>query len=256
MRFLAVGDVLVDVTATGREHDASVRLAPGGSATNAALEAVRAGAEAELVGRVGDDAAGRMLRSEVEARGVRASLTIDPDRPTGTFLVVDCEVRVDRGANAGFLPEYLPPVLEADATLVSGHLPEETVHAVLERSRAPWNALAAARLTQLPPGANAVFLNETEARRLTDEGPADTLRLLGQRYRLVCVTRGEDGAVGILDGEIAAAAAEPSLHTDASWGAGDAFAAAVLAALATGAGIGDALVAGCRAGALALSGRE
>lgn len=250
-RFLAVGDVMVDVLLSGGGHDANVRLAPGGSAVNAALSAAASGAEAVIFGRVGDDPAGRMAQAELETRGVVTQLSVDSSRPTGTFLVVDGEIRVDRGANASFLPEHLLPTLEADATLVSGHLPPATVAAALERSVAPWNALAAALLTSLPGGGNAVFMNSAEAHALTGALPAEAARLLGSRYRLVCVTLGADGAVGLLDGELESVTTELQPIFNDTPGAGDAFAAAVLVGLAAGAPFCDALATGCQAGALA-----
>jgi sugar/nucleoside kinase (ribokinase family) len=256
VRFLAVGDIFVDVIASGVAHDARVRLAPGGSAVNAALSAVRSGAEAGILGRVGDDPPGRMAQVELAAEGVVTQLSADPDRPTGTFLVVDGEIRVDRGANAGFLPEHLPPELEADATLVSGHLPTPTVAASLERSSARWNALAAARLTRLPDGGNAVFVNGAEAHALTGAQPAEAARLLGNRYRLVCVTLEADGVIGLLDGTLESARAEIRSTLDDVTGAGDAFAAAVLVALSADAPFRDALASGCRAGALASFGER
>jgi sugar/nucleoside kinase (ribokinase family) len=256
VRLLAVGDVLIDVTASGEGHDARVRLVPGGSATNVALEAVRSGADAVLLGRVGDDAAGRMLRSELAGRGVRPSLSIDPERPTGTFLVVDGEVRVDRGATAAYLPDHIPSTLDADVTLVSGHLPADTVAACLERSRATWSALAPARLERLPEGGNAVFVDEGEAERLTGAPPAEAVRLLGDRYRLACMTLGARGAIGVLDGAVHTATADERVVSATSIGAGDAFAGSVLVALASGSTLFDALDGGCRAGALALSGPQ
>lgn len=251
--FVAVGDVMVDVLLSGGGHDARAWLTPGGSAVNAALSAARSGADARVLGRVGDDPAGRMAASELAARRIGAELSVDPDRPTGTFVLLDGDVRVDRGANAGFLPEYLPRALEADVTLVSGYLPSPTVAAALERSIAPWNALAAARLTSLPDGGNAVFLNSGEAHALTGALPVEAAKLLGSRYRLVCVTLGADGAVGILDGEPESVRAEPQPISDGAPGAGDAFAAAVLVELAGGASFLDALAAGCHAGALTAS---
>lgn len=252
VRFVAVGDVFVDVLVAGSGHDAAVRLAPGGSAVNAVLSAAASDAAAEIFGCIGDDAGGRMIQTELEARGVRSSLVIDPDRPTGTFVAVNGEIRVDRGANASFGPEHLPHVFEADVTLVSGYLLAATVTAALERSHAAWNALAVAQLTQLPRGGNAVFMNEDEARAVAGTDPDDAARLLGQQYRLVCVTLGASGAIASLEGHLESVAAEASEAPGRRPGAGDAFAAAALVALATGASLRDALAAGCRAGTLAL----
>ena len=171
IRFIAVGDLMVDVVASGKGHSARIATEPGGSALNAAGWAAELGADATVVGRVGDDAAGRLLLSELALRGVRADVSIDPDAPTGTVLVVDGEIRADRGANARFAPEHLPE-LEADAVLVSGHLPPATVAAALARASAPWIALDAARLTAVPHEASVVLANEAAARRLTGE-PAE-----------------------------------------------------------------------------------
>jgi sugar/nucleoside kinase (ribokinase family) len=253
VRLVSVGDVFVDVLVAGSGHDAAVRLAPGGSAVNAALSATVSGAAVEVCGRIGDDAGGRMIQTELAARGVRASLAVDPDRPTGTFVMVGGEIRVDRGANVGFLPEHLAQAFEADATLVSGYLPAPTVTAALLRSHAAWNALAVAHLAQLPDAANAVFMNADEARKVTGTDPDDAVRVLSERYRLVCVTLGASGAIGALGGQVESVAAEPRAPGGRP-GAGDAFAAATLVTLAAGASLSDALVVGCRAGAFALDG--
>lgn len=252
VRFVSVGDVLVDVLVAGSGHDADVRLVPGGSAVNAALSAAVSGAAAEVCGCIGDDAGGRMIQAELAAQNVRSSLAIDPDRPTGTFVMVNGEICVDRGANAGFLSEHLPRAFEADATLVSGYLPASTVTATLVRSHAAWNALAVADLALLPGGANAVFMNEDEALTVTGMGPNDAVRLLSERYRLVCVTLGAFGAIGALEGQLESVAPEPGRAPGGRPGAGDAFAAATLVTLAAGTSLRDALVVGCRAGALAL----
>src|SRR5438552_1333395 len=98
MRFVAVGELLVDVVADGSGHDAHIRLGPAGSAFNAAVAAAAAGADATVVGTVGDDPGGRMILAELAARGVRAEVTV-ADGSTGTFLIADGEIRVDRGVS-------------------------------------------------------------------------------------------------------------------------------------------------------------
>jgi sugar/nucleoside kinase (ribokinase family) len=181
-RFVAVGDVMVDVTASGVGHAARISLAPGGSAVNAAIWAAVAGADATVVGRVGDDLGGRALRTALQERGVRSDFSVDPEAATGTFLVVDGEIRADRGANACFSPEDLPDPIDADAVLVSGYLPGPTVAKALERAEGTWLALAPAFLDPLPPGANAILVDEVEARRITGSAPAEAARMLGERF--------------------------------------------------------------------------
>jgi sugar/nucleoside kinase (ribokinase family) len=249
--FVAVGDVMVDVSVSGRGHAARVSLAPGGAAVNAALWAAAEGADATVVGRVGDDLAGRALRAELEQRAVRTALSVDSEAPTGTFLIVDGEARADRGANAAFEPAHLPDRIEADAALVSGYLPAETVAAAIERTLAPWIALAPGRLGALPPGADAVLVDEDEALRLTGGRPEEAARVLARDFRLVCVTRGPEGAVAILDGREESRTV-PVVEGGRTFGAGDAFAAALLVALVRGLELGDALEHGCRLGAAAV----
>jgi sugar/nucleoside kinase (ribokinase family) len=244
--FLALGDLMVDVLVSGGGHDARMILTPGGSAFNAAATAAALGADATVVGRIGDDAAGRLLLSELKAHGVRPEIAVDPEAPTGTFLDVDGEIRVDRGANARFRPEHLP-ALAADAVLVSGYLPEETVGAALQDAQVPWLALDVGRLGTLPSHANVVLANEDAARRLTGEDPDNAARALASGRRLACVTLGRDGAVAAVDQDVRHVAA-PDAGGDVA-GSGDAFAAGLLVALGGGASVDDALEAACRAGA-------
>ena len=251
--FVAVGDVMIDVTASGVGHAARISLAPGGSAVNAAIWAAVAGADATVVGRIGDDLGGRALRAALQERGVRSDFSVDPEAATGTFLVVDGEIRADRGANASFSPDDLPAALEADVVLVSGYLPGPTVAKALERAEGTWLALAPAVLDPLPPGANAILVDDVEARRITGSAPEEAARMLGERFRLACVTYGADGAVAVLDGRVETSRPEPVDNTS-QVGAGDAFAAGLLVALARGAGLHDALDAGCGLGATVAAG--
>ena len=130
---------------------------------------------------------------------MRADVGIDAAAPTGTVLVVDGEIRADRGANALFAPEHLP-ALEAEVVLVSGHLPEATVEAALARAEASWLALDAARLTEIPPAAPVVLANEAAARRVTGVDAEAAAQRLAEGRRLACVTLGSAGAIAAWDG--------------------------------------------------------
>ena len=246
VRFVAVGELLVDVIAEGAGHDAMIRVQPGGSAFNAAVTAAAAGADATVIGTVGDDPAGRMIVGELEAHGIRPNVTVDGGK-TGVFLLGGGEIRVDRGASHLLA---VPDSIEADAVLVSGYLPPETIADALARARAPWVALDAARLEELPDGGNAVIANEEAARRLTGMVPEDAARELGSLYRLACVTRGALGAVAVLDGELEAAA-PADVADESPPGVGDVFAAVLLVELARAAPLANALAEACRWGALA-----
>ena len=254
-RFVAVGDLMVDVAAEGKGHEARITLVAGGSALNAACTAAALGADAAVAGRVGDDDGGRLLLAHLAARGVRADVEVDGAAPTGTVLVVDGEVRAERGANAQYAPQHLPE-LEADAVLVSGHLREALVAAALSRAQAAWVALDLARVAAPPAEATIVLANEAAARRVTGLGAEDAVCRLAEGRRLACVTLGGAGAVAAWDGRVRWAAAPATGSRADVAGAGDAFAAALLCQLAGGATVPEALEFACDAGAtVARSGR-
>jgi sugar/nucleoside kinase (ribokinase family) len=241
---------MIDVVVAGRGHDGVARVGPGGTAANAAVWAESLGADSTAVGAIGDDAAGRFLRAELELRGVEPLFVVDAAARTGTFVLADGELRVDRGANALLDPTQIPPLPEADAVLVSGYLPRAALTATLGRARGAWVMLDAAVLDELPDGGNAVVANEREARALTGQEPQDAVRSLAERYRLACVTLGARGVLAVLDGQLEHAEPEERALQEAP-GAGDAFAAGLLVTLARGGSLAEAVVAGCRCGAAA-----
>jgi len=248
VRFVAVGDLMIDVIVAGRDHDAAARFGPGGTAANASAWAAALGAQSVAVGAVGDDAGGRLLRAELERRGVEPLFVVRPGSRTGTFVVAEGELHVDRGANAELEPSALPPLPDADAVLVSGYLPADTLAAALARASGEWVMLDAALLAELPPGGNAVVANERQARALTGAGPEESVAVLAERYRLACVTLGARGAVAVLDGKLERAEPFERALQEAP-GAGDAFAAGLLVTLARGGTLAEALREGCRCGA-------
>ena len=223
MRFVAVGELLVDVVADGSGHDARIRLSPAGSAFNAAVAAAAAGADAIVIGTVGEDPAGRMIIAELAARGVQAEVTVT-DGATGTFLLADGDVRVDRGVAHDLV---LPERIDGDAVLVSGYVPAAAD--ALARSDAGWVALDAANLHALPAGGNAVFAS----------GPHRDVDALAEGRRLAVVTLGADGAAAVLDGR--REDVRPDRTAVDAPGAGDVFAATLLVALARGDDLAAAL---------------
>jgi len=249
-RFLAVGDLMIDVVVAGRGHGGVARLGPGGTAANAAAWAASLGAHSTAVGAIGDDAGGRFLRAELERRGVEALFVVDPAGRTGTFVLADGEIHVDRGANATLEPGALPPLPEADVALVSGYLPREALAATLAHAPAGWVMLDAAALAELPEGGNAVVANEQQARALTGTEPQKAVRALAERYRLACVTLGARGALAVLDGRLEQAEPEERALQEGP-GSGDAFAAGLLVTLARGGTLAQAVAEGCRCGAAA-----
>jgi sugar/nucleoside kinase (ribokinase family) len=95
MKILSLGDLLLDVTvrydpASG-EAEASadaVRIGPGGSAANFAVQAARLGAEMRFVSRVGRDWPGEMLARDITLEGVTAEVAVTDAEPTGRVLIM------------------------------------------------------------------------------------------------------------------------------------------------------------------------
>jgi sugar/nucleoside kinase (ribokinase family) len=272
---ICVGDVMLDVRVDaealkrGGDVHGRVLLQPGGTSANAAVWAAWAGASSTVVGRVGDDLPGRTLRSALEEHGVRAALTVDPDVPTGTMLVVhepgERSMVADRGANARLLPDDLPSSIDATACLISGYLLlQEPGHAAaaeaLARASGPLVGVEAAswplveafgvdRFFEATADATVVLANEREAEVLTARRGSAAAAALGERYRVAAVKMDRRGAALCVDGAVVVAPAEPVREVDPT-GAGDAFDGVLLASLAGGSEPGDALGAACHAGAL------
>jgi sugar/nucleoside kinase (ribokinase family) len=224
VKLVTVGDVMVDVVAdrlprpAERAHG-TVRLRAGGSAVNAALIARSLGADAQVVGRVGRDPAAELILGTLEGEGIEASLGRD-ELPTGTTVALGGAVVADRGANARLSPGDLPSPLRGDALLVSGFAlfqdgSREAALAALERFEGEWTAvdLASARLARLDFDARVVFATQAEAAAVPG---------LEDRYEIVCL---KDNY---------------GVERTSPFGAGDAFAAAFLVALAGGAQPGEA----------------
>jgi ribokinase len=273
-RIVVVGDVMTDVVATlagpvarGSDTPARITQAPGGAGANVAVWLARAGVRVTLLAAVGDDAPGRAAAAALAAAGVDARLTVDPDRPTGTCVVLvepggERSMLPDPGANDGFRPGALP----GDAT----HLHVSGYALLRPGSRPAAQAqLAAARAAGLgvsvDPASAAPLAGAGADAFLGWAGPVDLLlpnrdeldvlggdpaRLIGPA-REVVVTLGADGALWT-DGATTVRAPAVPVHAVDATGAGDAFAAGLLAARLEGAAAADALAAGCALAAQAV----
>lgn len=225
MKLVTVGDVMLDVVADRlpvaeeRAHG-TVKLGAGGSAVNAAIAARELGADAQVVGRVGGDPAGDLIVASLEGYGIDARLARDHELRTGTAIALQAAVVADRGANVRLSAEDLPSPLRGDALLVSGFAlfqegSRDAALAALEGFDGEWTAvdLASPSLARADFDARVVFATRAEAKAVPR---------LESRFELVCVK--DDYGV----------------ERTAPFGAGDAYAAAFLVALAEGADPDDA----------------
>jgi sugar/nucleoside kinase (ribokinase family) len=245
----------------GERLHCAVAMRAGGSAANAAVWATKLGADATVVGRVGRDPAGELVAAGLEARGIEARLARDAEAPTGIAVALGAETSVAfPAASARLGPDDVPDPLEGDALLVSGFSLFQTgsaagARAALERFRGQWAAvdIASPRLAASAgsmAGANVVLATAEEALALTGFTPDDAVRALGERVAVACVKLGEHGAVAAQGGDLVRVGVDP-VERQSRFGAGDAFAAALLVALGGGEPLVRALGLACEAGARA-----
>ena len=225
MRFVAVGELLVDVLAQGSGHEARIRLSPAGSAFNAAVAARAAGADTTVLGTVGDDPAGRLILTR--AGGARrAHRGHGRERADGTFLLMGEEVRVDRGV----AHDIRPAGADRGRHRARLGLHPAAAEALAARARRLGRARrrqprASCRRAATPCSASAPQHDPRRARRgPAARGPDTAAR--SARWRCWTGTSG---------------ASLPRRVVDSGPGAGDAFAATLLVALARGAELEAAL---------------
>jgi sugar/nucleoside kinase (ribokinase family) len=275
---VVVGDAGLDVLVKhdgpvepGGDRKADVRTALGGAGANTAAWLARNGVPVTLVGRVGDDPAGRQVTAELTAAGIRTALAVDPGEHTCCVAVLVDEhgqrtMLSDRGAGTRLRDTDLAPELLAAA----GHLHLSGYVLLDESSRAAGTAmLAAARAagltTSVDPqtaarlpgfldlvrGTDLLLPNTAELAALTGSTDPESAAALLDRVGAVAVTMGAAGACWVDVHGIISIPAEMVDCVD-STGAGDAFNAATLAARQAGLAPREALRAGVTAGTAAV----
>ncbi len=257
--------VCAELPAAGARVHADVVVRAGGSAVNAAMCAVALGASASVVGRVGADPAGELVRATLLENRVEAQLASDEDVPTGAAVALGvgeaAAIVAARGANARLSDADVPDPLVGDALLVSGFAlfqegSADAARAGLRRFAGKWAAIdlasprlaASTDLGTLAADANVVFATDTEAKSVTGAEPEEAVRDLAEHFAVACVKLGESGAVAAQGNRVERAAAAP-VFARSPFGAGDAFAAAFLVALGRGDSLLAALEDACAAGA-------
>ncbi|WP_227374505.1 carbohydrate kinase family protein [Haladaptatus halobius] len=217
------------------------RRSGGGSAANAAVALARMDVQTGLVGSVGADEQGVLVRRELDAAGVDCThvLEVEGVETTTKYLIVDerGEVMVlgNEGANEAVAPD------EVDAEYVRHanhlHLTSQRPDTAAELARVateagltvsfdPGRRLAERNFSQALAYSDIVFLNNREAAKLLDsdlEHPSSELH-----GRVVVIKHGSSGArVDTTKG----AYTHPGFGVESvdTTGAGDAFAAGFIA---------------------------
>jgi sugar/nucleoside kinase (ribokinase family) len=280
-RVVVVGDLMTDTVAhataplaRGSDTPATVTMHGGGSGANVAAWLAVDGSEVAFVGRRGADIAGRNRDMELMGYGVDARLVMDPDRPTGTCVVMithkgDHTMLSDPGANAALAPDDLPDDLFTPGSHlhVSGYTllnvgSRSAVLAAIGRaqqvgmtisvdgaSAAPLGRVGAEPFLQLTNGALLLFVEPDQGRVLTGrEDPSQAARVLNAWYPQVVMRLGTEGAMMYAGGrpDPVRVSAPPVERIIDSTGASDAFVAGFLPAWLNKKPPGEALASGCR----------
>jgi sugar/nucleoside kinase (ribokinase family) len=244
-------------------------LRVGGAGANAALASVEAGLDVRLIGCIGDDQLGGWMRDQLTLASLADELIVVPGEASGLTVALESPAR-DRsfltylGVNAGWEAAMIPDdVLTCDNLLlcdyfVAPRLRGDAAHRLLDTAHTrgartffdtTWDpdgfpGKVRDEVRKLLPSVDVFLPNEVEACALADRAgdAVEAARALqAASGGWVVVKLGPSGcfAVGPDGTEIAAPA--PAVEVADTTGAGDAFNAGLVHALAGGASWSDAL---------------
>ncbi len=252
-----------------------LQLQAGGKGANQAVAAARLGAEVIMVGRVGRDPFGALLRQNLEREGITTDqVSVDQSKPTGSAFVMvlpsgENAILSALGANLQLTPagieEAFAGIEELNLILVQMGIPLESVDRVVQigADRDVPVLLDPTPLRGHMPRlwryATIVTPNQSEASAMSGVqvdnigsafAAAEAIHALG--VRRVVVKLGSRGCV-IFDDDGGRRVKAYEIQAVDSTGAGDAFAAALGVAIAEGQDFDDAVILASAAGAIACS---
>ncbi|MGO2660304.1 ribokinase [Mycetocola reblochoni] len=298
-RLCVVGSLNADITVVADRFPAPgetvgggpLTIVPGGKGANQAVAAARLGAEVFMIGLIGDDANGAMLRRTLRAEGVDDSgVALAGDVSSGSAVITvdpagENTIVVSPGANGAVDAEavrrHAAVIRASDCLCVGFEVPDS---AVTEAARlaadagvpvllnpSPWRAVSPEliRLTDV------LLVNEHELALLRAAhgvggrlGPADgddcvdgdavADALAGCGIRAAVVTRGSRGCLVVERGRLVAEFPGADIVAVDSTGAGDAVTGAVATVLGEGGSLVDAarLAMGVAAASVTVAGAQ
>lgn len=270
---VVVGSANADLVVQVERHPApgetvlgsELAVHPGGKGANQAVAAARLGARVALLGRVGADGHGRLLRESLERDGVDLGHLRDTAAASGIAMIAvgprgDNSIIVAPGANArlteGDVLDAAPLLRSAPVVSLQLEIPLPAVLAAARLARRAVLNLspAVAVPDELLALCDPLVVNEHEAALLLGapgEPERQARELLARGPRSVVITLGADGAVVAEDG-VVRAVPSPRVAAVDTTGAGDAFTGALAWRLAAGEPLTKAAAFAARVGAAAV----
>lgn len=238
---VSVADLFADVVVVGREHPRfgqmevladTYEIEVGGSAPIFAAQFAKLGGRPCLVGRVGRDPLGQLVRLRLLAAGVDLSYVRSfPGQPTP--LGLNLSVGGDRamltvlGCLNALGPDELPPLERlARHVHIAGYFLLDQLHDYFLRSATQWRAAGLTisldtnwapagnweRVHELLPLVDVFLPNENEAKAISgSDDTNDAGILLSMRTPLVVVKKGAAGAAAFSTGGVTSANIPPEL---------------------------------------------
>ena len=278
-KVLCIGDVMLDVITKisvapaqinfGSDTPASISSHGGGAAGNVAAWLSRTDACATIVGRVGNDAAGKIIITEFNALGVRHNNLMVENGQTGVVIVLvdvtgERTMFPDSGSSSEFTLADLPDLNGFDAIYLSGYSPlnpnslagiKEMIAAIKAAGTTLYfdpasvggmKSVAIAEVKSWLPHMDVIIMNEEEAIYLTDSPDLERALDIALTWCDTAIIKlGANGAMGRTSGESTVYVHALETKVVDTTGAGDSFAAGFIASFANKADLRAALVAGC-----------
>ena len=228
---------------------------PGGKGANQAVAMAKLGAEVEMFGCVGDDAAGESLVKNLQDTGVETGhIKVVPGVPTGLAMITvgenDNTIIVVAGTNnhvdIDYVNEVKDSILECEIVLLQHEIPQETVEYVIALC-----ADSGVKVVLNPGPARPVkqetlekvtYLTPNEHEAVILFGRDISFEEMMKRYpEKLVITQGSRGVSTCLkNGEVILVPARKANVVDTT-GAGDTLNGAFTVAVTEGKGIAEAL---------------
>lgn len=291
-KILVVGSFMMDLIASTKRAPNSgetvvgmkFQTAPGGKGANQAVQCARLGAQVTMVGQVGDDAFGKIMRDTAAASGVDVShVQIDPQESSGvghiTLEVTEHgaqnRITVCPGANFTITVDDVAwlkdEIKNYDLVMMQFELPMEVIETVAQWAHdagvmvminpapaAPMSDKLLACTTYLSPNEHEAALLAGHPIDVTNGINMDDVKVVSEAFQArgvenIIITMGENGSIAAGKNGIHHTECVRMPHVADPTAAGDSFVAAFCTGLCAGLPQGEALAFASHTAAITVS---